>query len=204
MRLPARRGTAPWPPVMIVWGPGFRTATHRHHCVQLLLALYDSLAVRGGRKGAWRKCGAVWVRPDATHEVDARGTTLLIGFFNAESELGAALSEHIDGEIACLSARQVARWRAVLGRAPNEERAERWLTTFFPQRRRGAAIHPGVRCVLRYLHEPPSVLDDLSLKTLAGVARLSHRASCMRLPSRSVFLCDRTFSGSGSSGRPVT
>src|SRR5262249_7419814 len=27
-----------WPAAMIVWGPGFTTAGHRHHCVQLLMA----------------------------------------------------------------------------------------------------------------------------------------------------------------------
>jgi AraC-like DNA-binding protein len=170
--LPASQG-APWPPVLIVWGPGFTTAAHRHHCVQLLLALHDSLLIRSGRKKAWRKCGAVWVRPDATHELDARGTTLLIGFINAESDMGAALSASIEDELACVPARQVARWRAVLGPAPNEERAGRWLTTFLPHRSRGAAIHPGVRCVLRHLQEPRAELDDLSLKTLAGLARLS-------------------------------
>jgi AraC-like DNA-binding protein len=158
---------------MVVWGPGFRTAAHRHHCVQLLLALHDSLLVRGGPKKVWSKCGAVWVRPDATHEVDARGTTLLIGFINAESDMGAALSDRIQGEIGCVSARQVARWRAVLGRMPSEERAERWLTTFLPQQRRDAAIHPGVQGVLSHLHEPRAVLDDLSLKSLAGIANLS-------------------------------
>ena len=173
MLLRARQGMAPWPPAMIVWGPGFTTAPHRHHCVQLLLALRGSLLVRGGRKKAWTKCGAVWVRPDATHEVDARGTTLLIGFINAESDMGAALSERIEGEIACVPARQVARWRGVLGPTPNEARAERWLTEFLLRRGRPAAIHPGVRRVLSHLEEPETVLDDLSLKTLAGIAGLS-------------------------------
>jgi AraC-like DNA-binding protein len=165
---------APWPAALIVWGPGFRTAAHRHHCVQLLLALHGSLLVRGGRKKAWRKCGAVWVRPDATHEVDARGTTLLIGFINAESDMGVALSERIDGEIACVPSRYVARWRAVLGPTPTDVRTERWLTTFLSRRRRAVAIHPGVRRVLSYLQEPRDVLaDDHSLKTLAGIAGLS-------------------------------
>jgi AraC-like DNA-binding protein len=173
MQLRARQDIAPWPPVLIVWGPGFRTAAHRHHCVQLLMALHDSLLVRGGRKHAWRTCGAVWVRPDATHEVDARGTTLLIGFVSAESDLGAALSERIEGEIACLSTRQVARWRAVLGAAPDEARAERWVSTFLLQRSDRLAIHPGVRRVLSHVQAPRAVWDDLSLKTLAGIAHLS-------------------------------
>jgi AraC-like DNA-binding protein len=173
MLLRARQGMAPWPAAMIVWGPGFRAAAHRHHCVQLLLALHGSLLVRGGRNKAWRKCGAVWVRPDATHEVDARGITLLIGFINAESDMGAALSQRIEGEIACVPAHQVARWRAVLGSTPTEARAERWLTRFILRHRRSRAIHPGVRQVLSYLQEPRAFWDDLSLKALAGVAGLS-------------------------------
>ena len=39
--------------------------------------------------------------------------------------------------------------------------------------RRGIAIHPGVRRVLRHLHEPRAELDNVSLKTLAGIASLS-------------------------------
>jgi len=112
------------------------------------------------------------VRPDATHEVDARGSTLLIGFISAESDMGAALSARIDGAIACVPAGQVARWRAVLGPAPSDARTERWLTEFVP-RGRGVEIHAGVRRVLSHLQGPPAVLDDLSLKTLAGIACLS-------------------------------
>jgi AraC-like DNA-binding protein len=173
MPLRARKGIGPWPHVMMVWGPGFTTAAHRHHCVQLLMTLRGSFLVRGGREKAWRKCGAVWVRPDATHEMDARGSTLLIGFISAESDMGAALSERIEGPIACVPAPQVARWRAVLGPTPNEARAERWLIEFLLHERRGAAMHPGVRRVLSHLQEPRVMLDDLSLKTLAGIAGLS-------------------------------
>jgi AraC-like DNA-binding protein len=173
MALHARQGMAPWPPAMIVWGPGFRTAPHRHHCVQLLMTLSGSLQVRRGPKTAWKRCHAVWVRPDATHEVDARGSTLLIGFINAESDVGAALSERIEGEIACVPASQVARWRAELGPTPTEARAERWLTKFLLRRKRGPSIHPGVRRVLTHLQAPRPVLDNLSLKTLAGIAGLS-------------------------------
>src|SRR5262245_9368254 len=174
MPLRVRRGVAPWPTVLIVWGPGFAAATHHHHCVQLLFALDHSLLIRGGRAAAWKKCGAVWIRPDATHEVDARGTTtLLIGFISAESDMGAALAQRIKGEIACQPADEVVRWRAMLRPTPNEARVERWLTEFLPQRKRGVAIHPGVRRVLSHLHEPRAVFDGLTLKRLADPAGLS-------------------------------
>jgi AraC-like DNA-binding protein len=173
MPLRARHDLAPWPTAMIVWGPGFRAAAHHHHCVQLILALRGSLLVRAGRNRAWKKCAAVWVQTDATHEVDARGTILLIGFISAESDLGATLSERIEGDIACVPARQVAHWRAVLGLTPNDARAERWLTTCLPRRAHSTTIHPGVQRVLAHLREPSAAFDDLSLKTLARVAGLS-------------------------------
>ena len=37
-----------WPAAMIVWGPGFATAGHRHHCVQLLMTTRGTLLIRGG------------------------------------------------------------------------------------------------------------------------------------------------------------
>jgi AraC-like DNA-binding protein len=173
MPLHARHEMASWPPVLIVWGPGFKTAAHRHHCVQLLMTLRGSLLVRAGGQEAWRRCNAVWVRPDAIHEVDARGSALLLGFIDAESDMGAALSERFQAGIACVPAREVSRWRAVLGSTPTEARAERWLAEFLLRPSRAMLIHPGVRRVLRHLQDPRAAWDDLSLRTLAGIAGLS-------------------------------
>jgi hypothetical protein len=88
------------------------------------MKLRGSLLVRSGPQEAWRKCGAVLVQPNVLHEVDARGGTVLIAFIDAESEMGAALSERIDGDIACVPAHQVARWRAALGPSPTQARAD--------------------------------------------------------------------------------
>jgi AraC-like DNA-binding protein len=166
-------GSAAWPAALIVWGPGFTSTAHRHHCVQLVMALSGSLLVRGGPHEAWRKCDAVLVQPDVRHEVDARGSTVLIGFIDAESEMGAALSKRIKGDIACVPARQVARWCAALGPSPNEARAERWLTTFLSHRKRVVVIHPGVQRVLSHLRKQQALSNDLSLKALAALAGLS-------------------------------
>jgi AraC-like DNA-binding protein len=173
MPLDGHGAIAPWPAVLLVSGPGFAAAPHRHHCVQLLLTLRGSLRIRSGRNRAWRKCGAAWVRPDAIHEMDARGSDLLIGFISVESDMGAALSQRMEGEIASVPARQVARWRAVLGSTPDEARAERWLSEFLMPRRREVAIHPGIRRVLAHLGEPRAAFDGLSLKALAEIAGLS-------------------------------
>jgi AraC-like DNA-binding protein len=158
---------------MIVWGPGFRTADHRHHCVQLVMAMRGNLLIRGSSDDPWIRCGAALVRPDAAHEVDARDNTVLIGFVDSESELGAALSEHINRGIARISEAQVARWRLALGRTLTEARVERWVRTQLLHRRRPVRIHPGVSLVLKHLRKQLGISDDFSLKTLAGISGLS-------------------------------
>lgn len=166
-------GALVWPAAMIVWGPGFTTAGHRHHCVQLVMAMHGTLLIRGRSNDRWIKCGAALVRPDATHEVDARNTTVLIGFVDSESELGAALGEGIEGGISRISETQVARWRAALGRVPTEARVERWVRAQLLRRRRPVRIHRGVRLVLKHLREKLGISNDFSLKALAGISGLS-------------------------------
>ena len=111
-------GRVVWPAAMIVWGPGFASAGHSHHSVQLLMAMQGNLQIRGGAKDEWMKCGAALVRPDAAHEVDARNTTVLIGFVDSESELGTALGERIEGEICCIPEKEVEN------SSPGESRTE--------------------------------------------------------------------------------
>ena len=152
-------GAVVWPAAMIVWGPGFTTAGHRHHCVQLVMAMRGTLLIRGRSDDQWMRCGAALVQPDAAHEVDARDTTVLIGFVDSESELGAALSERLEGGISCISATQVARWRAALGKMPTEARVERWVRTELLHRRRPVRIHPGVSLVLKHLREKLGISD---------------------------------------------
>jgi len=158
---------------MIVWGPGFTTAGHRHHCVQLVMALRGSLLIRSRPNDQWMRCSAALVRPDAAHEVDARDTTVLIGFVDSESELGAALNERVKGAISCISKAQVARWRTALGMPLTEARVERWVRRHLLHRRRAVRIHPGVSRALDHLRENLGVSDDFSLKTLAGISGLS-------------------------------
>jgi AraC-like DNA-binding protein len=158
---------------MIVWGPGFKTGGHSHHCIQLVMAMHGTLLIRGRAGDQWMRCGAALVRQDAAHEVDARDTTVLIGFVDSETELGAALSERIERGISCISETQVARWRIALGRMPTEARVERWVRTELLHRRHPVRIHPGVSLVLKYLREKLGISDDFSLKTLAGISGLS-------------------------------
>jgi AraC-like DNA-binding protein len=166
-------GALVWPAAMIVWGPGFTTAGHRHHCVQLVMATRGTLLIRGSSDDPWKRCGAAFVRPDAAHEVDARNTPVLIGFVDSESELGAALSECIEGSISCVSEALVDHWRAALGSVPTEARVERWVRTELLHRRRPVRIHAGVSLVIKHLREKLGISYDFSLKTLAGISGLS-------------------------------
>jgi len=178
-------GALVWPAAMIVWGPGFRSAAHRHHSVQLVMAMEETLLVRGRRGDEWTRCGAVLVRPDAVHEIDARDTTVVIAFVDSESELGAALCERIDREILCVSASEVARWRGALGPTPSEARAERWVRSQLLRGRREVKIHPGVLRVLKHLQERLAAADDVSLGSLAGISGLS-RSRFMHVFTESV------------------
>jgi AraC-like DNA-binding protein len=166
-------GALVWPAAMIVWGPGFKSAAHRHHCVQLVMTLQGALRVRGKLAEEWRGCHGVLVRPDAVHEIDARDTTVLIGFVDAESELGAALCERIEGNIMLIDADQLACWRAALGPTPSEAGVERWVRKELLPTRRAVKIHASVDRVLKYLRENLAVADDFSLDSLAAISGLS-------------------------------
>src|SRR5215510_6337552 len=178
-------GALVWPAAMIVWGPGFTSAAHRHHSVQLVMAMRGMLLVRGKPGDEWTTCGAVLVPPDAVHEIDARDTTVVIGFVDAESELGAALCEQIGGHILCVPQSRVARWRAALGPTPTEARVERWVRRELLRRRRGVKIRPGVNRVLTYLRGGLAVAEDVSLDRLAGISGLS-RSRFMHVFTESV------------------
>ena len=103
-----------WPAALFLWGPGSWADLHRHHCVQLVMTLSGTLRFRERERQRWTTCGAMLVRPDARHEVDARGTNVMIAFVDAESELGAALSARAESDVAVIPAGTVAEWRAQL------------------------------------------------------------------------------------------
>src|SRR5262249_1434412 len=137
-------GTVVWPAAMVVWGPGFVSAAHQHHCVQLVMAMKGTLRIRAGSDDNWLKCGAALIRPDAVHEVDARVTTVLIAFVDAESELGSALCERMEADILSISPIQLARWRSILGEVLSDASVERWVRTELLHRRRPVKLHPNV------------------------------------------------------------
>jgi AraC-like DNA-binding protein len=158
---------------MIVWGPGYSAKAHRHHCIQLVMALNGTLSIRRGTGSRWLRCGAALVRPDAPHEVDARNTTVLIAFVDAHSDWGSALNERIEKDIFPVHENQVFRWRHRLGLPLNQRRVDRWARLELLRARRPARIHPRVQRVMKYLRERIGVVDDFSLKSLSGMSGLS-------------------------------
>src|SRR5215471_10711779 len=138
---------------MIVWGPGFTASKHRHHCVQLVMALQGKLRVRSGGGRKWIACGAALVQPDALHEIDATGVSLLIAFVDVESELGAALLQTISSEIEVVSEATVSFWLRCLGDPDTltAERVEPWIRNHLLTERQEPKLHPAVRRVLRII-----------------------------------------------------
>jgi len=166
-------GAMAWPAAMIVWGPGYTASAHRHHCIQLVMAIKGALLIRSGPGDKWLKCGAALVRPDVFHEVDARKTPVLLAFVDAESDLGSALNERIESDISPIPANRLARWRVRLGKDLTERRVDQWARMEFLRKRSTVRIHPKVQRVVKYLREKIGTVDDFSLKTLAEISGLS-------------------------------
>jgi AraC-like DNA-binding protein len=168
-------GALAWPAAMIVWGPGYRSTLHRHHCVHLLMAVHGTLSIRGSARQHWLRCGAALVRPDAAHEVDAHDATVLIAFVDPESPLGAALSARIEKAIMPVPSPELVQWRRAIGSGPTLSKTcvEAWVRERLLCERRLPKIHPRVNRVLRYLREQLGSGENLSLSTLAGIAGLS-------------------------------
>src|SRR4029450_2180071 len=164
-----------WPAARFLWGPGSWSDLHRHHCVQLVLALDGTLRFRQRPRQRWTTCDAVLVRADAWHEVDARGTGVLIAFVDPESEVGAALAERTVSDVAPIPAATVAQWRAQLGESASltAARVEPWVTRDLLRGRREAAIDHRVRRVLRQLPKRLADAEAVSLDAVAASVRLS-------------------------------
>jgi AraC-like DNA-binding protein len=137
------------------------------------MAMRRTLLIRSGRGNKWLRCGAVLVRPDAPHEVDARNTPVLIAFVEAESDWGTALNEQIKRDIFPVPRNRLSRWRLSLGTGLNRQSVERWARRELLAARRLPRIHPKVQRVMKYIQGRIGVADDLSLRTLAALSELS-------------------------------
>lgn len=205
MLISSSPGSLLWPAAMIVWGPGYTSSGHAHHCVQLVMALEHTLRIRGNPSHGWIQCGAALVRPDAQHEVEALNRTVLIAFVEPESELGTALAERIDQSITAIDPREVNRWRASLGAAEYLEAApvERWVRQELLAGRKSPKLHPGVRRVLRFVREALADTNAFTSADLAKIAGLSASrfghvfSECTGVPLRRYLLWLRLQRASG-------
>jgi len=172
-------GAAPcallWPAGMIVWGPGFVSDSHKHHSVQLVMAIEGRLSIRRDSRDAWVSCGAALVKADAAHQVDASRAQVLLVFVDPESELGAALTDKVRAAIMPIADRVVARWRRQLGDAATltSARVEPWVKRSLLSARRTPRLHPKLRRVLEVIRDDIGMNRRLSLQRLAAVAGLS-------------------------------
>jgi AraC-like DNA-binding protein len=164
-----------WPAALFVWGPGSWSDLHRHHCVQLVMALDGTLRFRRRQRQRWTTSSAVLVRPDAWHEVNARGTHVVIAFVDAESELGTALTTRTASEVAPIPPATVAEWRRQLGEGAvlTAARVEPWVTKTLLRERRPPRIDQRVKRVLRDLPNRLSEAEAVSLDTVATGVGLS-------------------------------
>jgi AraC-like DNA-binding protein len=164
-----------WPAALFLWGPGSWTDLHRHHCVQLVMALRGTLRFRRSRRQRWTRCGAALVAPDAWHEVDARDADVLIAFVDAESELGAALADWTKSEVAPIAGATVAAWRAQLGEPASltAARVEPWVTQTLLRERRPPSLDYRVKRVLRTLPNRLADAEAVSLSVLSASVGLS-------------------------------
>jgi len=165
-----------WPAALFVWGPGSWSDLHRHHSVQLVMALQRTIRFRTSRRGRWTTCRAVLVRPDARHEIDARNTDVLIGFVDAESDLAGALTANSGvSEVAVVPAGTIARWRAALGEADSltAERVEPWVRGTLLRQPQPPRLDRRIRQVLRTLPGRLADADPVSLQSVATSVGLS-------------------------------
>lgn len=121
----------------------------------------------------WRRC----VRPDADHEVDASGTSVLIAFIDPESELAAGLGGWLraEADVTFVSASTLSRWRRALGDPATLEapRVERWVRSLLRRGGTTRPLHPRVARVIRALRRHPLDRRATSLERLAAIAGLS-------------------------------
>jgi AraC-like DNA-binding protein len=175
VRRPGQPPVLLWPAGLVVWGPGATSSLHAHHAVQLILTLDGHGRVRGRARQRWTDFTAALIGPDVPHEVDARGTAVVIAFVDPESEVGAGLLGRLRAPVVVLPAAEVERWRRELGARPLGAAAvEAWWRARIAAGRGPRRIHPRVSRVLRWLRSNVAAsADDCSLQALAERAGLS-------------------------------
>ena len=157
---------------------------------QLVMAVDGTLRFRQRPRQRWMRCDAVLVRADAWHEVDARGTNVLIAFVDAESELGAALAERTTTDVAPIPVATVGEWRRQLGDSASltAARVEPWVTGTLLRDLLPPSIDHRVKRVLRDLPEA----GGGSRGRITGCARRERRSVCITISAPLHDICRRS------------
>jgi len=74
-----------WPDRLLLLGPGFDTAFHRHHAAQFCLGLERAVRLRQARDAAWVSAPAFFVPPDTPHQFDAGAGAVALLYLEPES-----------------------------------------------------------------------------------------------------------------------
>jgi AraC-like DNA-binding protein len=164
-----------WPAALIVWGPGLAWSNHAHDCVQLTVALRGALRIRERARAPWRRCRAVVVSADVDHEIDASGSLVLMGFIDAASTLGVAVTAPLRSPLGIVSDAEAMRWRQALGdpKAIDSTGIKKWVMSTLMRNSTPARVDRRVECVIRMLRERPLDTRATSLMQLSRVAGLS-------------------------------
>jgi AraC-like DNA-binding protein len=143
--------------------------------MQLVLTLDGRGRLRGRLRERWTDFTAALIAPDAPHEVDARGATVIVAFVDPETEVGEGLRRRLEGAWTVVPETEVVGWRRELGALPLQPAAvERWWRMRVAAERAPRRIHPRVRRVLRWLPQNIGSGDEkCSLERLAARAGLS-------------------------------
>jgi hypothetical protein len=155
-----------WPAALFLWVP-VREAT----CTGIIASSSSWRSTDPSGSGNAHVNGgprAVLVRADAWHEVNARGTDVLIAFVDPESELGAALAQRTASDVSPVPMATVAQWRTQLGDSASltAARMEPWMIGTLLSDRRPPSIDHRVKRVLRDL---PNRLAEATGKVACGV-----------------------------------
>ncbi|HEY6558019.1 MAG TPA: helix-turn-helix transcriptional regulator [Polyangiaceae bacterium] len=166
-----------WPPLLATRGPGSQSSLHAHHAMHLALAVHGTLRVRTEQTAAWVSGAGVLTAPDAKHAIDARGTDVLLVFFDPESAVGVSLLPALDGAVRSLTAEERDALTndadpTAIVRADGAAYTRRLATTLGAAAPAPRPVHPKVRRVLRLL-QTGAPDSDRSLEALADAVGLS-------------------------------
>jgi AraC-like DNA-binding protein len=117
----------------------------------------------------------VVVKAGVDHEIDASGSFVLMGFIDAASALGVAVTAHLRAPVEIVSNVQAVRWRRALGnpKVLDSMRIKTWVTSTLMQNSAPAAVDRRVERVIHMLRERPLDTRATSLRQLSRVAGLS-------------------------------